>query len=518
MSDKPKPPWLTSPLPPPRHLAAVRTNRQMTDEPAGEQANTRVPTPRLPEPAPAAPQDAQAVDYTLVRRLHERVVREQATMLHATASDDPVAVAERERIVTRVVGVWVDEQRRQRRITPAYEDALLAAVMAEIAGLGRLQQLLDDPTIENITILGCDGVRIEYRDGRIASAPPVADSDDDLVALVANLARRAADSGSTERSLSPSQPMLDLQLKDGSRLTAIYQVSQRPVVVIRRHGALAVTLPDLVGPSFDMLDPLLADFLTAAMAARLNVLVAGWPGAGKTTLVRALAAEIPRHEWFVTMEESRELGLHTTGAHPWAVSLEAREGHGDLGMDGRPVGEITLDDMIPLSLRLNTSRVIVGEVRSREIVAMLQAMGTTGGSLATIHSRGPQMVMDRVVELVLAHRGEHSVQRAFRQVAGAVDLIVYVEMIDETAIGGRKHRFVSHVLEVDGLFPDGDGVRTTTVFGPADGQSGRAVPQHLPERHVNRLRRVGYDPGVLNQYRGVGRWPRRLDTIVGGGG
>ena len=119
--------------------------------------------------------------------------------------------------------------------------------------------------------------------------------------------------------------------------------------------------------------------------------------------------------------------------------------------------------------------------------------------------------------LVLAHRGEHSVQRAWRQVAGAIDLIVYVEMIDETAIGGRKHRFVSHVLEVDGLQPDGGGVRTTTVFGPADGgASGRAVPLHLPERHLVRLQRVGYDPTALNRFRSVGRWPRPLDTVIGG--
>ena len=311
--------------------------------------------------------------------------------------------------------------------------------------------------------------------------------------------------------MSPSKPMLDLQLPDGSRLTVIYQISQRPVVTIRRHGALAVTLDDLCGPRMNMIDPVMADFLRHAMRARLNMMIAGWPGAGKTTLLRGLAAEIPTHEWFVTMEESRELGLHTTGQHPWAVSLEAREGHGERGADGRPMGEITLDDMIPISLRINTTRVIVGEVRSKEIVAMLQAMGTTGGSLCTIHARGPELVMDRVVELALAHRSENSVERAYRQVAGAIDLIVYVELVDETAIGGAKHRFVSHVVEVGGI---ADGmIKTTTVFGPD--ASGRAVPLHLPERHLARMRRSGYNPEPLNRYRGVGAWPRPLTTLVG---
>jgi pilus assembly protein CpaF len=484
-------------------------------------------SPPAPEPTPpAAGQNdagrAHAVDYQVVRALHDEVSRELAALLrerggsHADAAAGTFGRAEGERIATRRVAAWIDEQRRHRHVPSRLEDDLLAAVLAELAGLGRLQRLIDDPQVENITILGCDGVRVEYRDGTIdTTAPPVADSDTELVQLIANLARRAADSGSTERSLSPSRPYLDLQLPDGSRLTSIYQLSQRPVVVVRRHGALEVSLQDLVGPRYNMIDPLIAEFLAAAMAARLNILVAGWPGAGKTTLVRALGAQIPRDEWFVTMEESRELGFETTGAHPWAVSLEAREGHGETGVDGRPVGEVTLDDLIPLSLRLNTARIIVGEVRSREIVAMLQAAGTTGGSLATVHARGPEMVMDRLVELVLDRRGETSPQRAFRQVANAIDLIVYVEMIDETAIGGVKHRFVSHVLEIDGLHPDGQAVRTTTVFGPPAGQpSGRAVPLHLPERHLARLLRTGYDPQRLHSQRGLGAWPWPLETII----
>jgi pilus assembly protein CpaF len=138
-------------------------------------------------------------------------------------------------------------------------------------------------------------------------------------------------------------------------------------------------------------------------------------------------------------------------------------------------------------------------------------MGTTGGSLGTIHARGPELVMDRVVELVLSHRGEHSPDRALRQLAGAVDMIVYIEMIDESAIGGHKHRFVSHILEVGGI-ADG-GIKTTTVFGPDE--TGRAVPLHLPERHLARMRRVGYDPEPLNRFRGVGAWARPLRTLVG---
>ncbi|NIL64786.1 ATPase, T2SS/T4P/T4SS family [Salinispora arenicola] len=208
--------------------------------------------------------------------------------------------------------------------------------------------------------------------------------------LLQALARRA---GGTERALTKDKPTLSMEMPGGQRLAATYLVTQRPVAVIRNHQILKVTLDELVtldqtdANKCAMIDPLLRDFLRAAMRAGLNIMVAGVPGSGKTSLLRALASEIPADEWMIVMEEARELGLHKTGRHPWAVSMETREGHGERGADGRPVGEITLDDLIPIGLQLNARRIIVGEVRSREIVAMLQAMGTTNGSLCTIHAR-----------------------------------------------------------------------------------------------------------------------------------
>src|SRR5690606_8021999 len=218
---------------------------------------------------------------------------------------------------------------------------------------------------------------------------------------------------------------------------------------------------------------------------------------GKTTLLRALASRIPSHEAFVVLEESRELGLHTTGRHPWAMSFEAREGHGEKGPDGRPEGQITLDDLIAFALRMSAPRIIVGEVRSHEIVAMLKAMRSSLGSMCTIHTRSAGAVMDRIVELALSHGHGMTAGLAQRMAAGSLDLIGY-----------PKLRYVSNILEVHDSFQAGY-VVTTEIFGP--GPDGRAIPRHLPERLRDQLLLAGYDARVLVPYieakRGAWRSP-----------
>jgi hypothetical protein len=152
-------------------------------------------------------------------------------------------------------------------------------------------------------------------------------------------------------------------------------------------------------------------------------------------------------------------------------------------------------------------RIIVGEVRSREIVPMLQAMTTSRGSMCTIHARTASGVNERIIELALSHGREMTVDQARRMAGNALDLIVYVTVEDETAIGGRKHRFVSHVEEVIGV-TEHNRISTTTVFGP--GPDGRAVPRHLPERVRDQLLRIGYDARMLSRYieAGTGAWRR----------
>ncbi|GAB3818836.1 CpaF family protein [Micromonospora zhanjiangensis] len=474
------------------------------------------PPPPPPPPGPVAPPARPRVDFAVVRELRrelsERLTQWQRGRDFTVVEED----AERARLAAAVVSAYADSVRRAGTpMAASAERALLDQVTAELVGLGRLQSLLVDSSIEEVHILGCDQVRITRHGGGVDWGEPIADSDEELVEILQAAARRA---GATERSLSTAKPTLDLQLPDGSRLAAVFLVSHRPYAVIRKHNTLDVTLDEITGGRGDldeMLDVLIRDFLRAAMRAGLNIMVAGLAGAGKTTVIRALMDEIPPDEPYVLLEESRELLPARRGhRHRAVMSFEAREGHGERGPDGRPAGEVSIADLIPLALRMGVLRIIVGEVRSREIVPMLQAMTTSRGSMCTIHARTPAGVGERIIELALAHGREMTVDQARRMAGNALDLIVYVTVEDETAIGGRKHRFVSHVEEVIGV-GDSSRITTTTVFGP--GPDGRAVPRHLPERIRDQLLRVGYDARLLSRYieAGVGAWRRPRHTRLG---
>ncbi|RIV38865.1 CpaF family protein [Micromonospora radicis] len=480
-------------------------------------ANGRHPAlPALPAPPAPEPPPRPRLDYQVVRELRrelsERLTRWERGREFSVDEED----TERARLAVLLVAEYADSVRRAGTPMAAGEERLLLdQVTAELAGLGRLQTLLVDDTIEEVHILGCDQVRITRHGGGVDWAEPIADSDDELVEILQAAARRA---GATERSLSTSKPTLDLQLPDGSRLAAVFLVSHRPYAVIRKHNTLDVTLDDLAGTRGDldeMVDPLLRDFLRASMRAGLNIMVAGLAGAGKTTVIRALMSEIPPDEPYVLLEESRELlPARRTERHRAVMSFEAREGHGERGPDGRPAGEVSIADLIPVSLRMGVLRIIVGEVRSREIVPMLQAMTTSRGSMCTIHARTPGGVSERIIELALAHGREMTVDQARRMAGNALDLIVYVTVEDETGIGGRKHRFVSHVEEVLGV-GESSRITTTRVFGP--GPDGRAVPRHLPERVRDQLLRVGYDARLLSRWieAGQGAWRRPKQTRLG---
>ncbi len=437
---------------------------------------------------------AVQIDYDLVTTLQAEVSR---TLIDALRGEVGLTNADRRRmtqeVAERVVRRNVDERLRSGEtgaVTwPGYAEALCAAVAAYLIGLGRLQPLIDNPDIENIMVLGTR-VRVVYASGAIdEDSFTSAASDEELITLLQRLAERG---GQTERSLSTAKPILHLRLPDGARLTVIYVVTARPVVVIRRHRIKDVSLGDMV--NMGAITPTLSAFLQAAVRAHMNIMIAGRANAGKTTLLRAIADEIPRQEWFAVMETVGELGLDATGRHPWAVCFEEREGFGEKGPDGKPDGQLTIDDLFPHMLRLSTSRVIVGEVRAEEIVAMFDAMNTTYGSLCTIHSRDEHGVFDRLAELLMRYGASKSREGAYLTIGNALDLVVYVNM--EEYPGYRPRRYVSSVMEVHGL-GDGGQLSRSRIFGP--GPYGLAEPTSVrpSERRAAELQAAGFDMRLL---------------------
>jgi pilus assembly protein CpaF len=473
----------------------------------GHQWPSPPPPPAVHEP-PTGPRPVE-LDDAVVRTLHEQAAGLLAAEFRATPDvgpEDRRAIGED--ITARVVRQHVDARRvAGDHVGDDYEQALHDAVLAYLFGLGRLQAITDNPDVENVMVLGHNRVRVEYADGRVEDGPLAAANDRELLQTIQRI---AAIGQRNERALTAAKPTLNMRLPNGNRLAAMHVVTPAPVVVTRRHRTKKVNLDDMV--ALGGIDEVLRQFLAALVRANLNVIIAGPPNSGKTTLMRAMATEIPRGEWFATMETEYELGLHETGEFDWVVAIEAREGHGDLGPDGRPAGEVSLERVFPDMLRLSMTRVLVGEVRSAEIVTMFDGMNTMRGSMCTVHARHAGSVLNRLAELLMRYGAADTLTGAWLTVVNALDYIVYVDMVNETNIGGTRHRFVSHVIEIDGL---GEGAKpaSQTIFGP--GQDGRARPKLHPQRTRGDLLRAGFDLAWLNLADGM--WPHPLRTIVGGG-
>jgi pilus assembly protein CpaF len=341
-------------------------------------------------------------------------------------------------------------------------------------------------------------VHLVYGDGRVRPGPPVADSDEELIETLAFLAARSGgQSGSGERAFSPANPILDLTLHGGARLAARAWITPRPTVVIRRHRLTDVDLDDL--RALGMVDDVLAHFLAAAVRAGRSIVVSGAQGAGKTTLVRALCAEMDPWERIGTIETEYELHLHQMPErHQRVVAHEARPGTGERTADGRAAGEITLHDLLYASLRLNLSRIIVGEVRGREVIPMFQAMQAGAGSLSTTHAHDARAAVERLVTCAL-EAGPHVTQEyAYLQIAAHIDLIVHIGVDDRTHAGGRKHRYVSEIIEVG----RGEGGRPAITDVFVSGPDGRAVPGTRPS-FLTELQYAGFDPAWLEQTAGT---------------
>lgn len=368
-------------------------------------------------------------------------------------------------------------------MTPAEEDELARGVFDALFRMHRLQRLLDDPAIENINANGCDVVWVRYADGRRERVDPIAATDDELIEMLRTAAART---GLTERRFDLGSPTLNLPLPDGSRLFAIMTLAARPCLSVRRHRYLKVNPDDLV--AMGTLDLSLRSFVRATMLAKKSCIICGGIGAGKTTLLRAMAADIPPSERLVTIEDSLELGLDRfPEIHPDVVALEAREPN----LEGE--GGVSLADLVRAALRMSPDRVIVGEARGAEVLALLNAMSQgTDGSMATLHASSSKGAFSKLATYAIQAPERLPLEATNLLVANAIHFVIYLAQEGD-------RRFVSSVREV--VDADGPMVVSNEIYRPGPG--GRAVPG-IPMRSqtLKQLAAVGFDADLLERPEG----------------
>ena len=363
----------------------------------------------------------------------------------------------------------------------ATERAWAKEARDHLFGLGGLQPYLDmADDVENINIHGHDQVFLRLTGNRrVRGEWPVARSDKELIELVREIASR---SGEEERQFSRKSPLLDLQLPDGSRLNASGWVVDRPSLSIRIHRITRATMAMMV-EDLGVMDSDLAAFLTAAVKARLNILLSGGPNTGKTTLLRALASEIPPWEVLVTIEDSRELNLGADSERA-VYSFQAREAN----IEGE--GAISLADLARNALRMAPDRVIIGEVRGEEILPMFAAMSQgSDGSMATIHASSSRQAFMKIASYAAKGPEGLRLEEANLYAASAIDLIVQLDYADDLTT-----RVVASVREI--LDADGPQLITNEVYRPDE--TGRAEPTGaLSAARAKRLEAAGLDPRIL---------------------
>jgi pilus assembly protein CpaF len=359
-------------------------------------------------------------------------------------------------------------------------DRLIEEIGYEVLGLGPLDPLLRDPDVSDILVNGPNQVYVE-KFGRLHLTDVKFRDNDHLMRIIERIVSGVG------RRVDESSPMVDARLPDGSRVNAIIPplALDGPALSIRRFGKDPYKIEDLVG--FRALTEEMVRYLKAIVGVRLNIIVSGGTGCGKTTLLNCLTAFIPDHERVVTIEDSAELQLQ----QPHTVRLETRPPN----LEGK--GEVTARDLVRNCLRMRPDRIVVGECRSAEVIDMLQAMNTGhDGSITTVHANNPRDCLGRLEMMVLMGGIEMPIKAIRQQVASAVNVIVQASRMSD---GTRK---VVKITEVVGM--EADQVTSQDVFEfiqtgvNAEGMvQGHFRPTGVRSQYYERLIAAGVRPEDL---------------------
>jgi pilus assembly protein CpaF len=362
-------------------------------------------------------------------------------------------------------------------LTRAERQRIVHAVSDDVLGYGPLEEYLDDPTVTEVMVNSLQPIYVE-RAGKLEMTESRFVSDEHVRRVIERIVAEVG------RRVDESSPMVDARLADGSRVNAIIPplAIDGPALTIRKFARHAYDVDDLIG--LGTLSPEIADFLARCVEGRLNVLVSGGTGTGKTTLLNVLSSMIPETERIVTIEDAAELQLK----QQHLVRLESRPPN----IEGR--GEVTARDLVRNALRMRPDRIIVGEVRGGEALDMLQAMNTGhDGSLSTLHANAPRDALARLETMVLMAGIELPVRAIREQAASAIDVLVHLSRLRD---GTRR---VTQVCEVNGM--EGDVITLSDLFvfdysAGLDGDGrylGTIRPTGLRPRFADRLHDYGIE-------------------------
>ncbi|WP_018086679.1 CpaF family protein [Desulfurispora thermophila] len=370
----------------------------------------------------------------LVLNLHKKVIAQLKDVADEVKENHEALV---KKIEALVAGLLEEDAPGLSR---TQKQLITAEIIDETVGFGPITPLLQDPSISEIMVNGPHQVYIE-RNGKLVLTGVTFRDNAHVMHIIDKIVAPIG------RRIDESMPMVDARLPDGSRVNAIIPplALNGPTITIRKFSRQPYTVDDLI--RFGTLTTSMAKFLEACVKARLNIVVSGGTGSGKTTTLNVLSSFIPADERIITIEDAAELQLQ----QEHVITLESRPPN----IEGK--GAITIRDLVRNSLRMRPERIVVGEVRGGEALDMLQAMNTGhDGSLTTGHANSPRDMLARLETMVLMAGMDLPVRAIREQIASAIDLIIQQNRFRD---GSRR---ITHITEVQGM--EGDVIILQDLF------------------------------------------------------
>ncbi|WP_407682550.1 CpaF family protein [Pseudarthrobacter sulfonivorans] len=429
---------------------------------AAEQASAPI---SLPVTAGNASEALSALKERVSHALYER--------LGSRITDSSMEESELHQFVKDELKTVVDEE--QVPLSTGERQRLTREIIDDVLGHGPLQRYLDDPSVTEIMVNRADQIYVE-RHGQLFMTDTKFSNEEALRKVIERIVTRIG------RRIDESSPLVDARLSDGSRVNAIIPplAVNGASLTIRKFAREALTVEKLIG--FGSLSPEMAELLRACVLAKMNIIVSGGTGTGKTTMLNVLSSFIPASDRIVTIEDAVELQLQ----QDHVVRLESRPAN----IEGK--GEVSIRDLVRNSLRMRPDRIVVGEVRGGESLDMLQAMNTGhDGSISTVHANSPRDAVARLETLVLMAGMDLPLRAIREQIASAVNLIVHISRLRD---GSRR---VTHVTEVQGMEGDIVTLQDAFVFDYSAGVDangrflGKPIPTGVRPRFTDRFVELG---------------------------